>query len=166
MGRGTLTASKGTKGDKDDKRPNTISKAYNNNEKHLRADVRVIGTLPDTFKIGDRVKFQINNDNETTNAASISLNASSLAGSYECHVHDHDGNKNDYHYVTITPEGGDKLKWTNRHNVSWELSMTDDPGTLTVNSPIYPNAKTAQVTFANNGDVTSIIFQGEPYMKS
>ena len=55
----------------------------------------------------------------------------SILGTYECHKYD-GGGKNDWHYVTITKVNGNTLRWTNRANVSWTLTVGTDPFRLDV----------------------------------
>jgi hypothetical protein len=61
-----------------------------------------------------------------------------IVGSYECHKYD-SGGKNDWHYVTVTKIDNSTLKWTNRANVSWTLTLTADKDILNVGDkcPFY-----------------------------
>jgi hypothetical protein len=78
-----------------------------------------------------------------------------LVGRYENHKYDA-GGKNDWHYVTVTDAGDDRLTWSNRAKVSWTLQMTSDRSLLTVGSdcPYYSGGHTAvTVDWNNDGTV-------------
>ena len=92
-----------------------------------------------------------------------------FAGEYV--IDGYDGNKNDWHYVTI--EKGDGVggyRWTNRAGVSWSLFhkwSTDDHLDVGKECPYYNSGHTrANVRFDAEGNVTAIQGPGnEWYLK-
>ena len=70
-------------------------------------------------------------------------------GTFENHLYDNNGGKNNWHYVTIIYDAtNDKYVWTNRAGISWSLYATEDEKFLRVGTdcPYYANLKTAEVS--------------------
>ena len=79
-------------------------------------------------------------------------------GAYECHKHDGTTTKNNWHYVTVSAEGG-RVRWSNRAGVSWMLTPRVD-GDLDVGEkcPHYSNGYTVCKVVRNAaGSVTSLL---------
>jgi len=71
-------------------------------------------------------------------------------------------NMNDFHYVTISHEGDNIYKWTNRANVSWTLTQdSEDPKHFHVGEECYyyknGGHTVAEVILNENSEVTGIL---------
>ena len=88
-------------------------------------------------------------------------------GAYECHKYDGTTTKNNWHYVTVSAEGG-RVRWSNRAGVSWMLTPRVD-GDLDVGEkcPHYSNGYTVCKVVRNAaGSVTSLLGpSGEVYAR-
>lgn len=88
-----------------------------------------------------------------------------LIGQYENHLFDQ-GGKSDWHYVTLSDAGGNRLTWSNRAKVAWTLVMTADRRTLTVetDSPYHASGyRTAAVEWNDNGTVKRLRGPGDEW---
>ena len=82
-----------------------------------------------------------------------------------CGVYEQRPVENDYHYVTITQEGGE-FKWSNRAGISWKLSpdtFYEDKKLRSGEDCVYPGEDVTVELDSDGHHVTRLVFLGEYY---
>ena len=109
----------------------------------------------------------IGNSGANVDQMRVCVSAYLPVGAYECHKHDGTTTKNNWHYVTVSAEGG-RVRWSNRAGVSWMLTPRAD-GDLDVGEecPYYRSGYTVCKVVRNAaGSVTSLLGpSGEVYAR-
>ncbi|MGL1904056.1 MAG: hypothetical protein OCC49_18115 [Fibrobacterales bacterium] len=126
--------------------------------------------IPQTLTFGDVIEYSFtyalkgiatNSTKETVVVPAVTL-AEKLVGTYENHLYDNNGGKNNYHYVEIIQVNQTTVLWQTRNGANWELYIRDgDNTTLDVESgsPYYERYPTFTVVW-NAGEIVGVVGQG------